>query len=239
MTTKTIIALSIGTLAMLILIVIMMKWYKVRLWKGIPVAIILTIIGTISTYIWFFVEASWFGGRSYYGAVFFVPPAFAFIAKWMRIPHKEVLDFCAPAECVMLAIMKYQCLVDGCCSGIFLYMTAEGKEVYFPSQIVELINALVLVILLMYLARYSKNRGKVYAWYLVLYGTTRFVLNWFRAANTPMLMGLPEGNVWSLIAVIWGVLWLKNYRLVLLKQEEKNEKANCEIINEEETLLEQ
>lgn len=218
MTLKTILALSAGTCAMLILILIMMKLYRVRLWKGLPVAILLTVTGTVGTYIWFFVESSMFGGRSYYGAVFLVPLAFVFLAKWLHIPYGELMDFCAPAECVMLAIMKYQCLVDGCCAGKVLLSIAIDGSVIFPSQTVELVNALVLMAVLMGMAFFKKFRGKIYPWYLVLYGTTRFVLNFFRAEATPLLLCLPVGNLWSLLAVFVGVLWLTDRKLAIVKK---------------------
>lgn len=219
MTIETVIALSAGTCAMLILILILMKLYRVKLWKGLPIAIILTITGTISTYIWFFVESSWFGGRSYYGAVFLVPLAFIYVAKLMRIPYGELMDFCAPAECVMLAIMKYQCWVDGCCAGRVMLEIAIDGSVVFPSQIVELINAVLVMAVLMGIAISKKACGKVYAWYLVIYGVTRFVLNWFRADISPLLLGLPAGNLWSLLAVFVGIMWLTDRKLTIVKSD--------------------
>ena len=217
MNTKTLVALSVGTMAMLILILILMLRYKVKAWKSIPVAVILTVTGTLSTYVWFFVEASWWGGRSYYGAVFLVPVAFLIIAKIMSVPYKELMDFCAPAECVMLAIMKYQCFIDGCCGGMILNVAENGDITYFPSQIVELCNALLLMIVLMILAFQSKHRGKIYGWYLLLYGVSRFILNWFRESNEPLIMGLPDGNVWSLLAIFIGLLWLFDLRITIVK----------------------
>ena len=172
MNIKTIIALSVGTCAMLTLMLIIGVKYRLKLWKCIPIALILTITGTIGTYIWFFVENSWFGGRSYYGAVFIVPIAFIALAKLMRVSYGDLMDLCAPAECVMLAIMKLQCLIDGCCGGRVLYTTAEGIEVVFPSQIVELANAFLLMLVLMIMAFLPKFRGKIYPWYLVLYGAS-------------------------------------------------------------------
>ena len=218
MNIKTILALSAGTGAMLVVIAVLIICYKEKLWKSIPTAILLTIAGTLGTYIWFFVECSWFGGRSYYGAVFLVPVAFIFVARWLRIPYGDLMDYCAPAECVMLAIMKYQCLIDGCCGGIALRTLEDGITVFFPSQIVELVNALVIMMVLMILAIKKKCRGKVYAWYLVIYGTLRFVLNWFRKDNTPLLMCMPSGNWWSLLAVFIGLLWLLDLRLTITKK---------------------
>lgn len=218
MTLNTIAALSLGTFAMLVLILIMMKRYKVRVWKSLPVAVMLTVAGTIGTYIWFFVESSLFGGRSYYGAVFLVPLAFIYVAKLMRIPYGDLMDFCAPAECIMLVIMKYQCLVDGCCSGKVLLSIAIDGSVIFPSQMVELVNAFVIMAVLMIMAMCQKGRGKLYPWYLVIYGGTRFVLNFFRADIQPLLLGLPAGNLWSLLAIFLGFLWLTDRRITIVKK---------------------
>ena len=216
MTSDTILALSLGTGAMLALILIIMLRYRIRLWKGLPVALLLTVTGTLGTYIWFFVESSIFGGRSYYGAVFLVPLAFCYVARLLGIPYGDLMDLCAPAECVMLAIMKYQCLEDGCCAGKVLLSIAIDGSVIFPSQLVELINALVLMAVLMTMAFFKKTRGKLYPWYLVLYGATRFVLNFFRADTQPLLLGLPAGNLWSLLAIFLGVLWLTDRKLAII-----------------------
>ena len=222
MTMNTIYALLGGTLAMLLLIVVLMKSYSVALWKSIPVSLILTITGTVGTYIWFFVENSWFGGRSYYGAVFFVPLAFFCFAKVMRMAYGDLMDFCAPAECIMLAIMKYQCLIDGCCAGKTLRFFNDSFIMVFPSQMVELGNALLLVVVLMVIALKQKHREKVYPLYMILYGTSRFILNWFRKDAEPLLMGLPEGNVWSLLAIAVGIMWLLDYKISITKKNAQN-----------------
>lgn len=218
MTIKTILALFSGTLAMLILITILLKHYKIACWRGIPISVLLTVMGTIGTYIWFFVESSFFGGRSYYGAVFLVPLFFKLLAKYVGVPYRDVIDVCAPAECVMLAIMKYQCLIDGCCGGRFIDLPVDGRTIVFPSQMVEMTNALILMVALMCMAFHEKNRGKIYPWYMILYGITRFVLNWFREDLTPLLLGLPAGNLWSVLSVIVGFLWLFDYKVVIVPQ---------------------
>ena len=223
MSTNTIVALLIGTGAMLVLIAILMNRYKVKIWKSIPVSVLLTITGTIGTYIWFFVEASRFAGRSYYGAVFLVPFMFIPVAKLMKIPYGEILYFCAPAECIMLAIMKHQCLLDGCCGGIIIGATPEGEAILFPSQIVELINAFLIMSVLMVMGILKKQTGKLYGWYLFIYGATRFVLNLFREDTSPLLMGLPAGNLWSLFAIAIGFLSIKDYTIKIIKKEQKQD----------------
>ena len=141
----------------------------------------------------------------------------------MRIPYGYLMDFCAPAECVMLALMKYQCLVDGCCSGRVMLEIAMDGSVVFPSQIVELINALLLMAVLMGMAFFKKWRGKIYPWYLVIYGSTRFILNFFRADIEPLLLGLPAGNLWSLLSIFIGILWLIDRKIVIVKKQSSKE----------------
>lgn len=205
---KLLIYLSIGTIAMLFPIMLQAAWYKIRLWKSVPIAIALTISGTIGTYLWFFIENHWIGGTSFYGAVFVVPLIFLFIAKLSHMSYGDLIDLCAPAECVMLVIMKVQCIINGCCGGRALCVNTEGLTIYFPSQIAELINAFVICAILMIVAYRKINRGNIYPLYMLVYGVTRFILNTFRADQSEFLFGMPPGHVWSLLSVIIGILWL-------------------------------
>lgn len=193
---------------MLIPIVVQTTWYKIKLWKSVPIAVTLTVSGTIGTYLWFFIENHWIGGTSFYGAVFVVPIIFLLATKVFCIPYGELIDLCAPAECVMLAIMKVQCLVSGCCSGRELYVNAEGIPVYFPSQMAELVNALIICAVLMIMAYRKMSQGSVYPLYMLIYGITRFVLNTFRAHQADFLFGMPPGHVWSLLSIVIGIIWL-------------------------------
>lgn len=204
-------ALLIGTIAMLIPILIQAKWHKIRFWKSAVLAVVLTITGTLGTKIWFAIENGRFGGQSFFGAVFVVPVVFWAFAKVLKLSFGRLLDLCAPAECVMLIIMKFACLLDNCCGGKDLFTTAKGVVIVFPSQVVEMINALILAVLLTVMAKREKNRGTIYAWYMVLYGGTRFVLDFFRANHSPVLLGLSYGCFWALCSLIIGGVILVHY----------------------------
>ncbi len=208
--------LILGMIAMLFPIAVQLKLYGISLWKSIPLSLILTIFGTIGTILLYFFECGTFEGISFYGAVFFIPIVFSLFAKIIRIPYGKLMDLCAPAECIMLAIMKVQCLVAGCCKGRVLYVTAEGLSVRFPSQISELINALIIMIVLLVLSYKKTNRGSIYPWYMLIYGITRFILNSFRE-TTPVWLGLPYGSIWSICSIIIGITWL----LILQKKQQK------------------
>ena len=193
---------------MLIPILIQAKWRNVALWKCFPLAVLLTISGTLGTYLWFFIENHWIGGTSFFGAVFVVPVLFLAVSKLLRIPYGQIMDLCAPAECAMLAIMKIQCLLSGCCEGRVLGILENGTSIVFPSQIAELINALVILVALLIMSRKKRFGRVLYPWYMIIYGCSRFVLNIFREEWVTTKMIMPFGNIWSLVAIGVGVAWL-------------------------------
>lgn len=200
------------------------KKYEIQRWRIIPVAFMLTIVGTLGTYAWFFVENLYFGGRSFYGAVFFVPLAFLLLPSIIKIPYGQLVDLCAPAECIMLSFMKVQCLVTGCCAGRTLLTNELGEIVRFPSPLVELIFAYAIAIALMVMSHNARFKEKIYPWYLILYGSTRFVLNFFREEWENYNGGVPPlGTIWSVLAVIIGVCWIIYYDKKMLKPKESED----------------
>ncbi|MBE6636796.1 MAG: hypothetical protein E7618_03205 [Ruminococcaceae bacterium] len=205
---QLLLALAIGATAMLFPIMVQAKWYKIKLWKCFVITVVLTVVGTVGTYLLFYLENSRWGGTSFYGAVFFVPVVFLLFCKLINIPYGKLMNLCAPAECVMLAIMKTRCLTAGCCSGRTLFVTADGVEVVFPSQLVELLAALVLGGILLVLSKKDKYKAIGYPMYLILYGCVRFALNILRDEWVTTDMVLPYGNIWSLVAIAVGGLWI-------------------------------
>ena len=204
---QLLLALAIGATAMLFPIMVQAKWYKIKLWKCFIITIVLTVIGTIGTYLLFFLENSRWGGVSFYGAVFLVPVIFLPFCKLINIPYGKLMSLCAPAECVMLAIMKIRCFTAGCCYGRELFVTAEGVAVVFPSQLVELFTALIICCLLMYFAKKESGPERIYPLYMIIYGGARFVLNLLREP-IGVSIGLPIGNIWSIVSIVIGIFWI-------------------------------
>lgn len=207
MTVKLMIFLLIGTAAMGVPILNVSRKYRIPLWKGTVVTLLLTVAGTTGTFLMYYLENGRFGGLSFYGAVFLVPMVFAAVAPMLRIPYGNVMDLCAVGECIMLALMKVHCMLGGCCVGRVLFVTAT-ETVRFPSREAELVAAIVIFAVLLRWAMTGKKNGQLYAWYLVVYGCSRFVLNIFREAWAIKEMVLPFGNIWSLVAIVAGLLWL-------------------------------
>lgn len=87
---------------------------------------------------------------------------------------------------------------------------ADGSEIRFPSQLVEMAVSFAICILMITLIMKGKCRGIIYPMFLVIYGIARFVLNYLRETED-VLVGLSIGNIWSLVAAIIGSIWLLVY----------------------------
>ena len=204
MGTQRILIVCGGTIGMLILMLLRRKAFpQIRIWKFPIISILLTLAGVSGAMLMFYIESGKFGGTSFFGAILFIP-LLLLPALLLRIRYSTLMDLCAPAECLMLAFMKVDCLVSDCCIGKYL----PALEIQFPSQIVEMLTILVIMLILLQQERSGNNKGKLYGYYLIFYGVTRFVLNWFRYGLTPFVWILPAGNFWSIVAVIAGIFWL-------------------------------
>lgn len=206
--------LTAGTVLMIAVMLFAGETYKIPVWKRIVLAVILTGAGVAGAKLMAFIESGSFSGRSFYGALFFAPVIMIPVAMLMKANVSETLDICAPAECVMLAFLKIDCTIEGCCRGMLLHTAEGGAEVRFPSQITECVNALILMLALLWILQRGKQKGAVYLWYMVLYGISRFILNSFRETE-PFVWIIPAGHFWSLVSIGIGmygfVLW-KDHR---------------------------
>jgi prolipoprotein diacylglyceryltransferase len=159
-------------------------------------------------------EVKW-GGTSFYGAVFGIPIVFLLISKLLKIRYAYIMDYCAPAGGAMLIAMKYRCISCGCCEGRVIRILEDGTEILFPSQLIELLIGAALCVVLVVLALKKNNKGVLYPYFLVMYGSTRFIMNFFRGDLTGRILFIPNGHLWSICAVlIGGVLLYKHYKTV-------------------------
>ena len=196
--------ISLGAVAMFVSMVLRKKQFpQVALWKMIVLTVWLTITGVLGTMILAYIESGKFGGTSFYGAVLMVP-VLIMPAMLMKITHKDILNLCAPAECAMLLIMRFDCLDKGCCFGKYL----PNLGFQFPSQITEMIVALAVMIVLIRMHR-KNSQIQLYPWYMIMYGVLRFCIQGLRYGGTnPWILGLSAGHFWSLVSITIGVIWL-------------------------------
>lgn len=185
-------------------------------WKAVILSIGVILTGYYGSQLWFYIENGEFGGRSLYGAVFFAPVTFFVLGKILRISYADTMDTVAPAGCLTLALAKCLCLEKNCCIGKELYVDENYMVVRFPSQMVEMAAFCVIVLILLGISSNRKSRGTVYSWAMILYGASRFVLDFYRDIKAPFLFGLSPGSFWSACAFFIGlggliaVLFLRN-----------------------------
>lgn len=208
---------AIGAVGMFIVGILSNKYNEFRLLKLIVNTILLTVSGVFGTMVMYLIETGEFGGLSYYGAVLFIPVFMAFFAFISKQNMAKVLDFSAYGSCAMLAVMKVDCLVKGCCYG----RTFATSGFTFPSRILEGINGFIIMLILLKLLQkyHTKLEGKIYPIYFIIYGCTRFVYNFFRGDLEAFLWIIPQGHLWSIISIIIGVVWLA----ILLNKDKKIE----------------
>ncbi len=199
--------LGLGAAMMYLVMFFLQDRYKIKPGKLLMFDLLLTVCGVAGVKLMYFVENGSFAGLSFFGAVLITPLLLIPVALLLKERVPAVLDLSAPAICAMLGVMKIQCVVEGCCRGRMMDLFGLLLPFRFPSQLVELANACVLVVVLVCLARKKANYGHIYPLFLVLYGITRFVWNLFREAE-PFIGPLPIGNFWSLISLIIGLIWL-------------------------------
>jgi len=184
---------------MILLAVIRCKKYAISYWKAILSMILSVFIGTFSGYLMFFVENGVWGGQSFFGIILFAPIMLMLVAMLMKISVGKYLSFFAPIIAFVLVIMKYRCIYEGCCGGNDFFNSISP----WPLQLIEAIASLAIVFALLFLENKEENRSDLYAYYLVIYGCVRLVLNSFRANLTPFVI-VPAGHFWSIISLCIG-----------------------------------
>jgi len=183
-------------------------------WKIVAFALTVVPVGVFCAKLMRLIEGGTWVGYSFYGAVLFEPLIMIPLGLLIKIKPVEMLELGAPTGCLSLLFLKIQCLITGCCYGKILWYHDNGRPVRFPSQIIEMLVGLILLFVLMKIIQSEKHRRYVYAWFLLLYGSTRFFLNLLRDTE-PFILGMSAGCFWSLIAIAigGGVLLYKRFRL--------------------------
>ena len=152
----------------------------------------------------------WFGG-ALGGA--------AGVLLWARrrgMFNLELLDACSPALAIGYAVGRIGCQLSG--DGDYGVPTdlpwgmaypdgvVPTMEVVHPAPIYETL-AMCLVAWALWRARHALRPGLLFACYLVLAGSERFLVEFVRR-NDSVLAGLTEAQLLSLVMIVAGGVWL-------------------------------
>lgn len=133
-------------------------------------------------------------------------------AKLFKVPYGKLCDYFAPSFSLSHAIGHLACPFVGCCQGFPCSWGIYNPEYHirlFPIQPLESLGALILWWYLIVYARKKgyECRGKVLALFLILYGLSRFVFEFFRD-NTKLFWSISELAIWAFLAFVVGLVML-------------------------------
>lgn len=211
-----------GLIAVLVLGYVTGKKYDLDFAKSILCVAGAVVLG----YILLWGTSYLFGGGKMIGLNFvrivtFLPLPVWVLAKLLRCSFGDIADFVAPLLAVFHGVTHLGCIFAGCCHG---YPASWGlysnvaEQICFPIQPIEGISSILVGVILLVMMKKDVQRGKLYAWYLALFGGTRFIWEFFRD-NRKVWNGISELALHALAALMIGTMvliicaWLNKRRL--------------------------
>jgi len=168
----------------------------------------------------------WAGGLTYYGGLVFASVAGILLLKRDRFPIWKACDLSSVGIAIGLGFGRMGCLLAGCCFGqphdgalsmVFppgspaseaqaklgiLPTKLIASNPVYPTQAMEsAMSFAVAGFLLLYLQGRKKYDGQVFVWFLALYATGRFVIEFFRADDRGGAVGLSTSQLIGLLII--------------------------------------
>ena len=202
-----------GGVALLLFCIFNAKNYKLPLKKIIPFVLIVYAISLAWMFFLYWAESGFknFGGNNIV-RIFVWVPLFAYpFTKLFGLDFKTICDYLAPVVCVQHGVSHFGCIFQGCCHG---YPWAQGiwnpalNYNTFPIQPIEALVAVGIVLFIWLKEKKGgfKVTGKFYPTMLILFGYSRFLLE-FARDNEKLFLGVSSLAVHALIMGIVGTEW--------------------------------
>lgn len=179
-------------------------------------SIVTTLIVWPLAYLWMLILAwaatgfQFFGGQNIVRIFIWIPVISLLAVKLLKIEWKTMCDFLAPCVCLNHAFGHLGCIFEGCCKGYpakFGFYNPGTGETLFPIQLLESLVAFAIVAILLVVAKKKnyKADGKLYSLMLILFGTTRFLLE-FGRDNEKVFMGCSSLAFHALLMAVVGTV---------------------------------
>ena len=139
---------------------------------------------------------SWFGGliSGLFAAIFYL--------KTKKLPIYKILDLIVPFVALAQAIGRVGCLLNGCCFGkvsrFGLYFKVH-QAVLIPTQLYSSLALLLIFLILRFFQDRPHKEGQIFFLYLFLYSMKRFVIEFWRADNPVIFLGLTLFQILSIL----------------------------------------
>lgn len=216
--------MATGAMGVFLCLLYRRKRFNLKGWQCLTFSILAVVIAFLGAKVLYNLEnwkngwSSLFyvGGLSLFGSVFLIPMLMPMVGRLFRLHPGQATDICGPCAAVMLGFVRAGCYYSGCCGG---WLMQFGERSFrWPTQIVESVGAFAILGWLLQMEEDGKHQGKLYPLFLISYGGLRFIVEFFRDTAKPWL-GLAHGQWFGLVAILIGILWIRN---IEVKNYDKN-----------------
>lgn len=207
MGTRFLLILICGAAGMFVCAVHRRQKYSITVLQCVFFTVLLTLVGVAGAKLLFALENGFraWNGVSFFGSVFLIPIVMPLVGYLFRLRPNQILDICAPCVAVMIACLRVNCFVSGCCGG---WEVCLGTLRFaWPTQIIDSLWNLLIMERMMTREQTVPSNGKLYPMFMVMYSLMRFFLEFLRDTPKNWLM-LSHGQWFSLAALIVGGAWL-------------------------------
>lgn len=141
-------------------------------------------------------------GMSLFGSIFFLPIFYFILAKLLNKRAKDIFDIFTLCLISALLIVRFNCIIQGCCRGIFL---PNSDTVRFPTREIEIVFHIIIFIYFFIKIKKPHIRGDIYPQYMIFYGGFRFIEEFFRANKVIMLNHIHLSHIWAVVCFVVGL----------------------------------
>lgn len=151
-----------------------------------------------------------FQGLTSFGGLLFGVAAYWWFAWRQKRALRDVLDVIAPSALLGQAIGRIGCLLNGCCYGVVCSATYplavhidNTTTLHVPAQLYDtLMTTTAFFILLWIEKKRQMHPGQTTAMFLILYGLTRFIYEFWRAGTVEQVnSGVASSTYWGNLPV--------------------------------------
>ena len=150
-------------------------------------------------------------GLNYVRVVTVLPLAVFLVTRLCRDSFSKISDFIAPLLAIFHGVTHIGCIFPGCCHGYPMewgIYSNEASAVCFPSQPIEAASSLLTAVVLLFMMKKNVQTGKLYAWYLIMFGGSRFLWEFLRD-NEKLGFGISELAIHAFTAFVVGwTVWI-------------------------------
>jgi len=185
---------------------------------GVRLMFVLTHLGDFHP--WYRVFFLWDGGLTLYGGIGLATLTVWVMTRRRRIPFLVIADIFSPGVILGIGITRIGCFLAGCCFGrpsdcgcavTFPFDAPAslhfGQVPVLPSQLFGSAAGFLVFGILLVWERFSIYRGATFGRFLLLYGLSRFLIDFSRYYEPEQVMQLGwSNNQWISVGMMAGGL---------------------------------